>query len=91
MPIINRVLENNVRGDGTIESLIRVTAVRQERAGPQALRTAVRHNGYADIVISSEATSLDAEVKGVEYSGRVGLIKTYIVETEITGAGDFLQ
>lgn len=91
MPALARVVENTRMGDGTIESLVRVTTPTERAAVRQARRSALRHNGYSDVFLGDTSDKINVEVQGVEAERPIGLRQTYLVEVEITGAGEFLE
>lgn len=90
MPALARVVENVRRGDGTIESTVRVTAATEGSAKRQARRSALRHNGYSDLVLSSDESEIKVGVVEVESQAPIGLRETFVVKVELTGAGEYL-
>lgn len=88
MPALARVIENTRHDDGTIESKVRVTASLEQRARGQAIRAALRHNGYSDVLLSD---TISVENIEVEREGRLGMTETYIIDVTVTEARELLQ
>lgn len=83
MPLVPRVIENEVKGDGTIESVVKTTGTFEWVAKRKAISRALRHNGYADVVFGGSESGFKVDkVETVE--SRPGPRKTFVIEVVIT-------
>jgi len=87
MPALARVIENNVKSNGTIKTKLSVSARAEKAAVGKAKSAALRHNGYADVVLSSRDNSVEVGSIRVVGEREIGLRKTYIITVVTTGIG----
>lgn len=91
MPAIARVVDNEVRGDGTIETKVLITALHQTSAANRAKNRALLFNGYSTAITSSTEAGIGIEVKNIQKRESRIARNLYEVTTEISGAGEFLE
>lgn len=91
MPAIGRVVENEKKGDGTITSLVEVTAIHETGAKNRAKNTALLYNGYSHAVSGGKESSIGVEIESVEETGQRVLRSDYEVVVVLSGAGPFFE
>lgn len=91
MPAVARVVENTVMGDGTIKSVVRISALHEVAAKKRAKNRALLHNGYDKALSKPSKGVVEVEVKEMELVKERYMTKIYRVVVELSNVGRYLE
>lgn len=91
MATIARVLDSEVKGDGTIENTVRVDAPTESAAKRKAKNASLRHNGYSDAILQAVDRDIEVEVMGASELPLTPLRRRFIVNVKTTGVGEYFK